>query len=326
MANAESINRPKISIIVPVYKAESYIHRCIDSILIQTLTDWELLLIDDGSPDNSGKICDEYANKDSRVRVIHKKNEGVSSARQAGLDDSSGEYTIHIDPDDWVEPNMLEELYNKAKIEDADMVICDFFYEYKCGRIICAQNITECNADAILKQMFAQQLHGSCWNKLIRRECFYKYNISFPKNIIRWEDLYVICSLLMHPIKVAYLSKAFYHYDQIINSNSIVRKVTRQGLDSQILFIEHFRKIGCSVDLLYPSMRATKELAYYSGVLETNQIVSLFSEINNRYISEQKGLFDFVPKGLTALIKGQFMISFFYKSLQFLWLLKKKII
>ena len=317
---------PKISIIVPVYKAETYLYRCVDSILAQTFTDWELLLIDDGSPDRSGDICDEYAQKDTRIRVIHKENGGVSSARQRGLDESIGEYTIHADPDDWVEPEMLEGLYNKAKEEDADMVICDFIYEYKTRSIICKQHIDSCDAEYILKQMFSQQLPGMCWNKLIRRECYIKYNISFPKDIIRWEDLYVICSLLMHPIKCAYLSKAFYHYDQIVNNNSIVRKITKQGLDSQIKFIEHFSKIGCTTDLLYPSMRATKELAYYSDVLETKQIISLFSEINEKYINEPKGLLDFVPKGLTALIKGEQLISSFYKILYSLWLLKKKYI
>lgn len=112
MADAKFENLPKISIIVPVYKAETYLHRCVDSILAQTFTDWELILVDDGSPDQSGKICDEYAKKDQRVKVIHKENGGVSSARQRGLDESVGEYTIHADPDDWVEPEMLDELYN----------------------------------------------------------------------------------------------------------------------------------------------------------------------------------------------------------------------
>lgn len=324
MVDAKFENLPKISIIVPVYKAEPYLHRCVDSILAQTFTDWELILVDDGSPDQSGKICDEYAKKDQRVKVIHKVNGGVSSARQKGLDEARGEYTIHADPDDWAEPNMLEELYNEASKKEADMVMCDFICEYKSGGVICKQEIKSSHADDILKKMFAQQLHGSCCNKLIRRECYYKYNIRFPKNIIRWEDLYVVCSLLMHPIRVAYLPKAFYHYDLIINNNSIVRKVTKQGLDSQIQFIEHFKQIGCSLDLLYPSMRATKELAFYSNILEKEQIISLFSEINDRYINEPKDLLDFVPKGLTALIQGKHRISSFYKIMYSLWLFKKK--
>ena len=124
---------PSISIIVPVYKAEPYLHRCVDSLLAQTFTDFEVLLIDDGSPDRSGEICDDYARKDARVRVFHQENGGVSVARQRGLDEALGEYTIHADPDDWVEPDMLEALYRKAKEDDADMVICDFVNEYKTG-------------------------------------------------------------------------------------------------------------------------------------------------------------------------------------------------
>ena len=99
---------PRVSIIVPVYKAEAYLHRCVESLLAQTFTDFEILLIDDGSPDRSGEICDEYAAKDPRVRVFHKENGGVSSARQCGMDHAEGEYTIHADLYDCVEPNMLE--------------------------------------------------------------------------------------------------------------------------------------------------------------------------------------------------------------------------
>ncbi len=103
--------QPAVSVIVPVYKAENYLCHCVDSLLAQTFPDFEILLIDDGSPDHSGDICDEYARKDSRVRVFHKENEGVSSTRQCGIDNAKGEYTIHADPDDWVEPDMLDELY-----------------------------------------------------------------------------------------------------------------------------------------------------------------------------------------------------------------------
>ena len=124
--------QPKVSVIVPVYKAEKYLQRCVDSLLAQTFTDFELLLIDDGSPDRSGEICDEYAAADSRVRVFHKVNGGVSSARQCGMDNATGEYTIHADPDDWVEPIMLKELYVKAKEENADMVFCNYYWDKGC--------------------------------------------------------------------------------------------------------------------------------------------------------------------------------------------------
>lgn len=115
------MNNSLVSIIVPVYKAEKYIHQCIDSLLAQTYRNIEVILVDDGSPDHCGKICDEYAAKDSRVKVIHQQNGGVSVARQTGIDHATGEYSIHADPDDWVELNMIEELVAKAVSDNADM-------------------------------------------------------------------------------------------------------------------------------------------------------------------------------------------------------------
>ena len=305
--------KPQISVIVPVYKAENYLNRCMDSLLAQTFKDFEILLIDDGSPDKSGEMCDEYARRDSRVRVFHKENGGVSSARQMGMDNAQGEYTIHADPDDWVEPDMLEELYNKAKETDADMVICDFFFEYKLGGVICKQAPRCCTAEAIQEELFRQQLHGACWNKLIRRSCYEEYGVKFPSNVILWEDLYVICSLLSHPLKVAYFPKAFYHYDQVSNSDSIVRKPTMKGLNSRFLFIEHFKKLGYPFDILYSSMRGAKVMAYASGLLSNQEIVNLYSEVNETYLKEDPN--DWVLKGLQELIKGNSLKSAYYKCL-----------
>jgi glycosyltransferase involved in cell wall biosynthesis len=116
-----------ISIIVPVYNVEPYIRRCLDSVLAQTFTDYECILVDDGSPDNCPQICDEYAGKDSRFRVIHKKqNEGLPKARWSGLDIAGAEFVFHLDSDDWLEPNALELLYKKQRDTDADIVMGGF--------------------------------------------------------------------------------------------------------------------------------------------------------------------------------------------------------
>lgn len=115
---------PTISVIVPVYKVEKYIHRCVDSILGQTYADFELILVDDGSPDNCGAICDEYAAKDSRVVVIHQKNGGLSSARNAGIDIATGAYISFVDSDDYIYPNYLERLYEVLVEFDADISVC----------------------------------------------------------------------------------------------------------------------------------------------------------------------------------------------------------
>ena len=217
------LDSSKISVIVPVYKAEAYLHRCVDSLLAQTFQDYEVLLVDDGSPDRSGEICDEYARKDNRVRVFHKENGGVSSARQYGMDHAQGEYTIHADPDDWVEPTMLEELYRKAKEEDADMVICDFYVDEKERTHYEVQKPSGLQAETVCCEMF-HRLHGSSCNKLVRRACFLRYEVRFPLELSYCEDLFVNACLLSHGIRVSYLPKAFYHYDQHVNPNSLVHK------------------------------------------------------------------------------------------------------
>lgn len=232
---------PEVSIIVPVYKAEKYLNRCVDSILAQTFTDWELLLIDDGSPDRSDEICDEYAKKDFRIRVIHKENGGVSSARQRGLDEAVGEYTIHVDSDDWVEPNMLEELYKKAKQDDADIVICDYFNNIGTKQTICRQCPSSLEPKQVLIELF-QQLHGSCWNKLARRVCYKQYGIEFPRGINYCEDLFTWVQFLSHKeVKVAYLNKAFYHYFD--NPESITRSYQRSQYETRCEFVKCLEKV-----------------------------------------------------------------------------------
>ncbi len=116
------MSKAKISVIIPIYNVEKYLSRCVDSVLSQTLTDIEIILVDDGSPDGCGTICDEYKKKDGRIKVVHKKNGGLSSARNAGLDIAEGEYTFFLDSDDWLENDGLEKLYSKAAETDVDFV------------------------------------------------------------------------------------------------------------------------------------------------------------------------------------------------------------
>lgn len=242
------MSEPKISVIVPIYKAEKYVRRCIDSILAQTFEDFELLLIDDGSPDNSGKICDEYSHKDSRIRVVHKENGGVSSARQCGLYYARGEYIIHADPDDWIDEDMYEEMYNEAIHREADLVICDFKFEYSNSKSLTVfQDFEQLNSLSVLKKIY-QCMYGCCWNKLVKRSCIINYNIQFPKELFYGEDLYVNTCLLSHPIKIAYVSKPFYHYDQIMNQNSLIRRPLEQlFLQSKLLYTLLEKNISSSV-------------------------------------------------------------------------------
>lgn len=122
---------PTISVIVPVYKVEPYIRKCVDSILGQTFSDIQVILVDDGSPDQCGKICDEYAKQDNRVEVIHKENGGLSDARNAGIPYAKGEYIIFLDSDDYIENDMFEYMYTRIKDSGADMATCGLYEVYK---------------------------------------------------------------------------------------------------------------------------------------------------------------------------------------------------
>ena len=227
------MNQGLVSIIVPVYKAEKYIHQCIDSLLTQTYSNIEVILVDDGSPDNCGAICDEYAAKDCRVKVIHQQNGGVSVARQTGIDHATGEYSIHADPDDWVEPNMIEELVTKAVADNADMVICDFYRESKSDRIhVCQNPGDDLSASAVLRKILSQQLHGSCWNKLVNRSRIEGIGFT-PEDLCILEDELYNIRILTRSIKVTYLPKALYHY-RIDNEDSLCNTISDKSFKSKV--------------------------------------------------------------------------------------------
>ena len=272
---------PSISVIIPVYKAEQYLRKCVDSILNQTFQDMEVLLVDDGSPDGSGKICDEYAAKDSRVRVFHKDNGGVSSARQCGLDNARGEYLIHADPDDWVEPDMLAELYVKAKAECADMVICDFYWDRGNSVYVGRQKPTALDHETVLSDLFLH-LHGSCCNKLVRVELFRKYDIGFKDGLSFCEDLMINARLLRNPLKIAYLDKPFYHYVQHVNQNSISRSYSHavyeydHALTEAVTEVTKGTKAEQAAEVYMRTMAVQR--AFFSGFFTSGEFKDRFHE------------------------------------------------
>lgn len=208
----------KVSVIVPVYKAEAYIEKCARSLFGQTMEEAEFIFVDDCSPDGSIEVLErvlaDYPRRREQVKVIrHSENQGVSVSRQDGLDAATGEYVIHSDPDDWVEPEMLERLYEKAKADDADMVICDFYQvNPKTGRKrLFVQKPDSFDAELVQRQLF-RNLHGCVWNKLVRLEVIRKANVKFPAGYAFCEDLTFNTELLNQPLKIVYLPEAFYNY------------------------------------------------------------------------------------------------------------------
>ena len=281
--------QPLVSVVVPVYQAESYLSRCLDSILTQTFTDFEVILVDDGSKDNSGEICDEYAAKDNRFRVIHQENHGVSVARQVGLDAAIGDYVIHADPDDRVEPDWLSCLYDEAIASGADMIICDYEKVLQDKRIYCSQKPSALTSDGVLQDMLYFRTWGVCWNKLIRRACFQKYDVKFHPDMNIWEDLYVTSSLLLHDMKISYVPRALYHYDMYSNPDSAVRYNSVSKIRSRMFFIDTFSSILSGKqyeDAWYIRKVNIKRSIYRLRANNTISIVDTYREVNSRFVKE----------------------------------------
>lgn len=201
-----------ISVIVPVYKVESYLDSCVTSILNQTYTDIEVILVDDGSPDNSGIICDKYAIKDKRVKVIHKKNGGLSSARNAGLDIAKGDFVAFVDSDDQIHRDMLFLLFSMIQEYNADIAIC--------GYQIVKEGLTPYESFSIkdsvlldkneLWQEVFGKLNNASWNKLYRRDLL--HNVRFEVGLIHGEDLLFNLSYLLHCQFGVLNSSPMYYY------------------------------------------------------------------------------------------------------------------
>ena len=273
---------PKVSVVVAVYQVEEYIVRCLDSLRNQTLLDFEILLIDDGCLDKSGLICDDYSKKDTRFKVFHKKNEGVSSARQFGLEHAKGEYIIHVDPDDWVDPMMLEMLYVAAKTDNADLVICDYFSDSDSDSSYVKQEPDLLTTNGYFKGLLFS-LYGACWNKLVRRSCFSKYDISFPKGLCVWEDKYVNLRLAENPIKITYLPKAFYHY--VSRSTSAVKNHSKDRVYSIIYVINWLEKREhlCSRSDILNLKKFAKRDAFITDSISSIEFCAIYPEVDNDF-------------------------------------------
>ncbi len=220
----ENGNSPKISVIVPVYNVEKYLHRCVDSILSQTFTDFEVLLIDDGSKDKSGVICDEYAQKDKRVRVFHKQNGGVSSARNVGLDNALGEWIYFVDSDDMVLPDALDTFDSLTK-SNSDLVMAGFCISEEDDIVRERPKIIrQCELTVVeaLKEMYAPSdfcYQGYLWCKLFKRCVIQQNHLRFDENISFNEDrLFIVKYLCCSKLRISYTTKAVYNYIQRMNS------------------------------------------------------------------------------------------------------------
>ena len=241
------MSTPLISIIVPIYKVELYLKRCVDSIVNQTYSNLEIILVDDGSPDNCPQICDEYAEKDKRVVVIHKENGGLSEARNAGLDICKGEYVSFIDSDDWVDLQYIEILLKGVQNNKADIAIGQFqkifFYNEKKKyekKMTTASTAVMDNKEAVKKLFSNEDIYFVvAWGKLYKKTLF--NTIRYPVGKIH-EDEYTTYKILYNSSTVAYLHEKIYFYlqrPQSIMSNA--KKDSLRVLDARVERYQYFK-------------------------------------------------------------------------------------
>ena len=220
-----------ISVIVPIYNVEDYLTRCLNSIINQTYHNLEIILVDDGSTDNSGLICDEYQKYDKRIKVIHQENGGLSFARNIGLDNALGDLISFVDGDDFIELTMLEELKKCMDITNSDISVCDFYNVYGSNKIRNTNNREEIlilkNKDKFnALQSEYKSIYPSAWNKLYKKELF--DNIRYPNGKI-YEDSFIICDLLNKAKIVSYITKPLYNY--VYRKDSISNNCSSNHLD-----------------------------------------------------------------------------------------------
>lgn len=276
---------PEISVIVPVYKVEKYIRKCVDSILAQTFSDFELLLVDDGSPDNCGVICDEYAQKDGRVKVIHKKNGGLSDARNAALDIMRGKYVYFVDSDDWISSDALECAYSSLKRTGAKVATGNMVSVHERGME--KQLYSPTLEEKLLKgdEILMTLLRPNAVNRLYQAELFEK--IRYPVGRL-YEDVFVYHKILEQIDSMVLTGKNSYYY--------LVR-------DGSIMNMKYNIKFTDIIDAVYERAKwldsiGQKKLADETRLFVYSQVAVAYAHLDNknsehfRRLNEIKALYD----------------------------------
>lgn len=271
------MDKPLISIIVPVYKVEPYLRKCVDSILNQTYTNLEIILVDDGSPDSCGAICDEYARKDSRVRVIHKPNGGLSDARNAGMDMMTGSLVGFVDSDDWIEPQMYQRLYELMEQFDADMAfggVADDVVRDGATQTVKKSDYGNTPFAEEKRDAMRRYFHGSwaAWDKLYRADLFDR--IRYPVGEIN-EDEAIVLHLLDRCRQVCYTSEVFYHYIRRLDGSSIT---TASFSEKKLAWAKHCRDNLAFIREKYPQLEQDALARYRGSILWLMREIALQKE------------------------------------------------
>lgn len=274
--NMEIQLKEKVSVVVPIYKVEQYLRKCVDSIINQTYKNLEIILVDDGSPDDCGKICEEYASKDTRIKVLHKINGGLSDARNFGLDVATGEYICFIDSDDFVNEYYVEKMLESALKNNSDICACNFEYIDESGKTWIRKEKEEnvYSSSEAIKDIFTleQNTEVMVWNKLYKRSLFVDNNIKYPVGRIH-EDNFTTYKLYDKANRVSLINDKLYYYLQ--RGNSIMSTFNQKRFDI-LIAIEEIKEYF-------------KDRNGFTSSIQCNELLIYLSLINNMIKSNYNG-------------------------------------
>lgn len=267
------MREPLISVIVPVYKAEKYLKKCVDSIRNQTYQNLEIILVNDGSPDRCGEMCDTFAAEDSRIRVLHKANGGQSSARNLGLDNMTGEYVGFVDSDDWIEPDMYSRMYESIIRYNAQIACCGVQKQFSNGSTICF-NVNWEHDSSVKVYSTAEALANSIWNEIITYSLCDKLFLSKIFSHLRmregmiYEDQELIPQCIEQAETIVYDPRPFYQYRMLTDSTTHVDFALRHFLEGDIAY-ERARSYKIRYPALYDSALAYSVHVYLGKLAQS---------------------------------------------------------
>lgn len=277
----------KISIIVPIFKVEKFIHQCIESITAQTYRDIEIILVDDGSPDNCPSICDEYALKDSRINVVHQENKGLIEARKSGLRAATGDYVCFVDGDDWIEPDMYENIARAIEKYNPDCVVTQFYYSYpdREEKSRYCFNKEYYSRSELEKEVFPIMLfdgtyysfgvYPNCWTKVFKKEILEKHIYDVDSRIRLGEDIAFTYPCLMSSNSVSFIDEPLYYYR--VNNESMTKTYDSQL--SELFMLPYLSLVNKSRELnIDLRLQLPYYLLYLTNFVVRNEAININSK------------------------------------------------
>lgn len=287
------MKQPLITVVVPVYKTEQYLHKCMESILNQTHKNLQIILVDDGSPDNCPQLCDAYARKDTRITVIHQENGGVSCAKNAGMDAAAGDYIGFVDSDDWIEDDMFETLLCLAQKYGTEISMCGYVPEYgfKRKHHCLSTGVFDQNT-ALQKILIPGEFEGFLNNKLFSYKLLHQFHFEGKtlrlRDDIFCEDLLFLCQAMININAVAYTTKQFYHY--LIRPDSETGRLTKRRMTELVAkkeIIDLLHQYDTTrVKALYSISASTLVCRLFQSKIKDRQTIQYYQQETKRYFRE----------------------------------------